>query len=282
MYGIVPFRLPTDVALWEVEQVRNLGVRIHTGIRVGRDVSPESLVSQFDAVLLAFGMGAVPNLGIPGEELEGVHDAIEFIERTKTGKPPDIGDRVIIIGAGNTAIDAATCSRRLGAERVTLYYRRTEAEMTAYPFEFEFAKQEGVEFRWLAAPVRILGENGKVRAVEFMRMRLEHVDESGRPRPVPVRGSEFTVEADAVIRAIGQTRHAALAKAFGVETDHGVIRVDEHFRTTRPRVFAAGDCIFGRGRGEAMVVEAAEQGKRAARAIDRMLRQEGGHSGGGE
>jgi glutamate synthase (NADPH/NADH) small chain len=273
-YGIVPYRLPAEVALWEAEQVVRLGVEVRTGVTVGRDLPAQELLTRFDAVVLAFGMGPVPRLGIPGEDLEGVWDAIDFIERVKTGKGVgEIGNRVAVIGAGNTAVDAATCSRRLGAEKVTMYYRRTEAEMTAYPFEYEFAKQEGVEFRWLSAPKRILGENGRVRAVEFIRMRLEVPDDTGRPRPVAVPGSEYVVETDTVIRAIGQTRLARLAAAFQVETRGGVIQVDEQFRTNIPKVFAAGDCTFERGRGEAMVVEAAEQGKIAAASVDRHLRQ---------
>ncbi len=273
-YGIVPFRLPAEVARWEAEQVIQLGVEVRTGVRVGEDLSAQELLDRYDAVVLAFGMGTVPRLGIPGEDLEGVWDAIEFIERVKTGEGVgEIGNRVAVIGAGNTAIDAATCSRRLGAEQVTMYYRRTEAEMTAYPFEYEFAKQEGVEFRWLSAPKRILGEEGRVQAVEFVRMRLEAADETGRPRPVAIPGSEYIAEADTVIRAIGQTRLQRLGEAFQVETAEGVIRVDEDFRTSNPKVFAAGDCTFERGRGEAMVVEAAEQGKRAARSVHRYLSQ---------
>lgn len=273
-YGIVPFRLPAEVARWEAEQVIQLGVEVRTGVRVGEDLSAQELLDRYDAVVLAFGMGTVPRLGIPGEDLEGVWDAIEFIERVKTGEGVgEIGNRVAVIGAGNTAIDAATCSRRLGAEQVTMYYRRTEAEMTAYPFEYEFAKQEGVEFRWLSAPKRILGEEGRVQAVEFVRMRLEAADETGRPRPVAIPGSEYIAEADTVIRAIGQTRLQRLGEAFQVETAEGVIRVDEDFRTSNPKVFAAGDCTFERGRGDAMVVEAAEQGKRAARSVHRYLSQ---------
>lgn len=273
-YGIVPFRLPAEIALWEAEQVIKLGVEVRTGVRVGEDVSARDVLDGYDAVVLAFGMGAVPRLGIPGEDLEGVWDAIEFIERVKTGESVgDIGNRVAVIGAGNTAVDAATCSRRLGAERVTMYYRRTEVEMTAYPFEYEFAKQEGIEFRWLSAPKRILGNKGRVEAVEFIRMRLEDADETGRPRPVAIPGSEYVVGADTVIRAIGQSRLSRLAEAFQVETAKGAVRVDEGFRTTNPKVFAAGDCTFERGRGEAMVVEAAEQGKIAARSVHRYLSQ---------
>lgn len=273
-YGIVPFRLPTEVALWEAEQVVRLGVEVHTGVTVGEDVSAQELLNRFDAIVLAFGMGRVPRLGIPGEELEGVWDAIEFIERVKTGRGVgEIGNRVAVIGAGNTAVDAATCSRRLGAKQVTMYYRRTETEMTAYPFEYEFAKQEGVEFRWLSAPRRILGENGRVKAVEFVRMRLTSPDDSGRPRPMPVTGSEFVVEVDTVIRAIGQSRLTRLLDDFQVAYRNGVIQVDEQLRTNRPNIFAAGDCTFQRDRGEAMVVEAAEQGKIAARSVHHYLRQ---------
>jgi glutamate synthase (NADPH/NADH) small chain len=206
--------------------------------------------------------------------LEGVWDAIDFIERVKTGLGVgEIRNRVAVIGAGNTAVDAATCSRRLGAEQVTMYYRRTEAEMTAYPFEYEFAKQEGVEFRWLSVPRRILGENGRVKAVEFVRMRLEAPDDSGRPRPVPVPGSEFMVEADTVIRAIGQSRLTRLLDDLQIECRDGVIQVDERFRTNQANIFAAGDCTFERGRGEAMVVEAAEQGKIAAQSVHQYLQQ---------
>jgi glutamate synthase (NADPH/NADH) small chain len=273
-YGIVPFRLPTEVALWEAEQVVRLGAEVHTGVTVGEDVPVQELLDRFNAIVLAFGMGAVPRLGIPGEELEGVWDAIDFIERVKTGRGVgEIGNRVAVIGAGNTAVDAATCSRRLGAEQVTMYYRRTEAEMTAYPFEYEFAKQEGVEFRWLSAPRRILGENGRVKAVEYVRMRLETPDDSGRPRPVPVPDSEFVAEADTVIRAIGQSRLTRLLNDLQVEYRDGVIQVDERFRTNQANIFAAGDCTFERGRGEAMVVEAAEQGKIAAWSVHQYLRQ---------
>jgi dihydropyrimidine dehydrogenase (NAD+) subunit PreT len=273
-YGIVPFRLPTEVALWEAEQVVRLGVEVYTGVTVGDDVPAQELLERFHAIILAFGMGAVPSLGIPGEELEGVWDAIDFIERVKTGLGVgEIGNRVAVIGAGNTAVDAATCSRRLGAEQVTMYYRRTEAEMTAYPFEYEFAKQEGVEFRWLSVPRRILGENGRVKAVEFVRMRLEAPDDSGRPRPVLVPGSEFMVEADTVIRAIGQSRLTRLLDDLQIECRDGVIQVDERFRTNQANIFAAGDCTFERGRGEAMVVEAAEQGKIAAQSVHQYLQQ---------
>ncbi len=271
-YGIVPFRLPRDVALWEAEQVLKLGVTAYTDTLVGRDIPVEDLVRNFDAVVLAFGMGGVPPLQIPGEDLHGVWDALDFISKVKSGQDVgNLGGRVIVIGAGNTAIDAATCSKRLDAGQVTIYYRRTDREMTAYPFEYDFARQEGVEFRWLSAPVRVLGEGGRVRAVEFVKTQLEVSDYSNRVSPVPIPGTEFTVEVDTVIRATGQSRLTSLLDALGVAHDDGVVRVDPQMRTNRAGVFAAGDCSFRRGAGDAMVVEAAEQGKIAARAVHRHL-----------
>ena len=273
-YGIVSFRLPQEVALWEVEQVASLGVEFRTGTRVGVDVTPAELLEGFDVVLLACGMGSVPALGIEGETLEGVLDAITLVEETKT-RPLDgrmIGKRVAVIGAGNTAIDAATCSRRLGAEQVQILYRRTAKEMTCYPFEYEFAKQDGVEFRWLVAPTRIIGENGRATGLELIRMQLGEPDGKGRKRPVPIPGSEFVIEVDYVVKAIGQSRLTPLIEAFGLAHKGGVVEIREGtYQTSHPRVFAAGDVIFGGGKTDAMVVDAANQGKRAAAAIHQAL-----------
>lgn len=267
-YGIVPFRLPMDVALWEAAQVEKLGVTIRTNCAVGRDVSVDSIASEFDAIVLTYGLGSVPQLNIPGENLSGVWDAIDFIEKVKTGTGVgDIGSRVAIVGAGNTAIDAATCSKRLGAEQVTLFYRRTEHEMTAYPFEYEFAKQEGVEFRWKCAPLRIVGESNRVKAIEFIRTELQ---DDGKAELIP--GSEFVVEVDTVIRAIGQSKHLNLIEQFGLSHKSGVVDVQDGFRTSQPSIFAAGDNTFVRGSvREAMVVEAAEQGKIVARSVHQFL-----------
>jgi glutamate synthase (NADPH/NADH) small chain len=276
-YGIVSFRLPQEVPEWEVAQIRTMGVEIRTGVRVGADIPADRLIRDYDAVVLAAGMGKVPMLGIEGEDLEGVHDAIEFIEAIKTGSAPEgvRGARVAVIGAGNTAIDAATCSTRLGAANVKIVYRRTEAEMTAYAFEYRFAKEEGVEFRWLTTPKRIIGdESGRVTHLECVRMRLADAGKDGRPVPVPIEGSEFRMKVDIVIKAIGQTRHLPLIEALGVAHERGVVVVDpETFRTSHPKIYAAGDIVFGQGRGEATVVSAAEQGKRAAWAIHRALQQ---------
>lgn len=274
-YGIVSFRLPQKISFWEVNQVKSLGVQIRTNTRVGKDISAKELLDRYDAVVLAVGMGRVPRLGIEGEDLDGVYDAIEFVKETKT-KPLTgklVGKRVVVIGAGNTAIDGATCSVRLGAENVKILYRRTKEEMTAYDFEYEFAKQDGVEFRWLTAPKRIIGdENGKVTHIECIRMQLGEPDADGRRRPVPIAGSEFTMRVDFVIKAIGQTRHLDLIQEFGLEHDDGVVKVNpENYQTSNQKVFACGDVIFAKGQGEAMVVTAAQQGKEAAYAIHQHL-----------
>lgn len=273
-YGIVSFRLPQPVSLWEVRQVEQLGVEIRTGVRVGVDISVEQLTEQFDAIVLAAGMGSVPNLGIDGEELEGVYDAIAYVEGTKIELPPFAiqGARVAVIGAGNTAIDAATCSVRLGASNVKMIYRRTKEEMTAYDFEYEFAKQEGVEFGWLTAPKRIIGDStGQVTHLECIRMELsDAAGRDGRRIPAVVEGSEFLYPVDVVILAIGQKRHLDLIEQLGLAHDQGVVRIDEATRrTSNPQIYAAGDIVFGAGQGEAMVVSAAEQGKQTAYAISR-------------
>lgn len=270
-YGIVSFRLPQRISFWEVEQVEKMNVNIRTNTMVGRDISAEEITENFDYVILAVGMAHVPNLGVEGETLAGVYDAIEFVKATKCGQLSEdfVGKRVVVIGAGNTAIDGATCSIRLGAENVKILYRRTEEEMTAYDFEYEFAKQDGVEFRWLTAPKRIIGdETGKVTCIECIKMKLGEPEKDGRRRPVPIEGSEYVLPVDAVVKAIGQTRHLKLIEEFSLQHDGGVVKVDqETFQTSNPKVFACGDVVFGKGNGDAMVVTAAQQGKNVAYAI---------------
>lgn len=270
-YGIVSFRLPEDVPQWEVDQVEALGVKFHYGVRVGEGITPDALLAKYDAVVLAVGMAAVPKLGIPCENLDGVLDAIALVEETKTQPLTDrmIGKKVVVIGAGNTAIDAATCSKRLGADQVQILYRRTQAEMTAYAFEYEFAKQDGVEFRWLVAPTRILADqDGHVSGLELVRMKLGEPDAKGRKKPSPIEGSEFTIDADYVVTAIGQDRHLQLLEQFGLAHERGIPIVDgQTYQTSRTNVFAAGDVIFGGGKHDAMVVEAAQQGKEVAHRL---------------
>ncbi len=276
-YGIVVMREPIRVALEEVALIEALGVEIKTGVEIGRDVTSEVLLEGFDAVFLSVGMGGVPHLGIPGEDLGGVTEALSFIAETKLAEKESlerlrelpVGRFVTVIGAGNTAIDAATIAKRLGAERVTLVYRRSENEMTAYNFEYTFIKNEGVECRFYSQPLRVLGENGRVTGLECLRVELGPPGSDGRALPQPVPGSEFVIPCDQVIKAIGQEKLIDLYAHFGLEHERGYVKVDADRRTSHPKVFAGGDCI--RATGDAMTVTATEDGKQAARSIQAWL-----------
>jgi glutamate synthase (NADPH/NADH) small chain len=268
-YGIVVFREPVEVSLAEVEMVKRLGVTIKNNVTVGKDLSLEQLNSSYHAVFIGTGLGRVPKLEIPGENLNGVVDGIEFIESTKTDQLETIkvGQKVAVIGAGNTAIDAATIARRLGAH-VTMVYRRTSAEMTAYGFEYDFAKLEGIEYRFLTAPVSIKGSSF-VEGLECIVMQLGAPDASGRPRPEPIPNSNFTLECDMVITAIGQEKQINLAQELGLQLEKGYIVVNEKNQTSNPRVFAGGDCV--RLKGDASTVMAVQDGKIAAKSIHSSL-----------
>ncbi len=273
-YGIVVFREPVEVSLSEVKMIESLGVKIKTNVTIGSDITFEQLLKDHDAIFVSVGLGAVPDMEIPGEDLEGVLDGLEFIEETKT-KPLDsikFGKRICVIGAGNTGIDCATIARRLGAERVTMVYRRSEAEMPAYHFEYEFALTEGVGFSFLTQPVEIIG-NGKVEGLKCIRMDLGQPDASGRRTAVPVPDSEFVLPADMVIKAIGQKKHHPIVKKLaelGVKDSKGYIAVDgETNCTDNPKIFAGGDCI--RSKGEASTVMAVQDGKIAAKGIHARL-----------
>ncbi|RIH87780.1 NAD(P)-dependent oxidoreductase [Calidithermus roseus] len=266
-YGIIRLREPVEVALAEVEMVKRLGVEVRTGMELGKNLSFDQLRREYDAVFLSVGLGAVPAMGIPGEE--HIIDGLGYIEKSKLDPHGlEVGQNVVVIGAGNTAIDCATIAKRLGAQRVTMVYRRTDAEMTAYLHEYEFAKKEGIEFRFLTQPVRVIAEGGRVRGLECVRMELGAPDASGRPAPVPVPGSEFVLPADQVVKAIGQEK-PVLAQMLGLATERGYIKVSDDFETSLPGVYAGGDCV--RSRGSASTVMAVEDGKLAAFAIHRKL-----------
>ena len=275
-YGIVVMREPIRVALEEVAFVEKLGVEIRTGVEVGKDINADEL-GEYDAVFLGAGLGGVPDLHIPGEDLAGVTEALSFIAETKLAEKEGlghlqdlpVGKRVAVIGAGNTAVDAATIAKRLGAERVTLVYRRSEREMSAYDFEYAFIKNEGAEFRFLTQPVRILSENGRVTGLECVQMRLGPPGDDGRRQAAPVPDSTSVLECDQVIKAIGQEKLIPLFEALGLETFGGYVKVDEHLRTSNPKIFAGGDCV--RWVGDAMTVTAAQDGKVAARSIHAWL-----------
>jgi dihydropyrimidine dehydrogenase (NAD+) subunit PreT len=269
-YGIIVLREPIDIALAEVDMIRRLGVELKTNYEIERDISFQELQSNYDAVFLSCGLGTTPLLGIPGDE--HCIDGLEYIEQSKINRASlRIGRQVVVIGAGNTAIDCATIAKRLGAERVTMIYRRTEQEMTAYPHEYDFIKKEGVEFRFLTQPMRVLLEAGVVIGIECVRTELSGVDRSGRPAPHPVPGSEFVIPTDQIVKAIGQNK-PSLARSFWLETVSGFIKVDGDYETSVPGLFAGGDCI--RGSGAASTVMAVQDGKLAAHAIHRKLTTE--------
>jgi glutamate synthase (NADPH/NADH) small chain len=266
-FGIIGLREPVKVALEEVAMIQRLGVRIETGREIGQDLVLADLQAKFDAVFLSLGLGATPNLGIPGEEF--VLDGLEYIEQSKlNGHNLKVGRNVVVIGAGNTAIDCATIAKRLGAERVTMLYRRTSREMTAYPHEFDFIKREGVGFEFLAQPVRVHARNGAPESIECLRISLGQKDASGRPAPQPVPGSNFQIPADQIVKAIGQEK-VSLVSRLNLKTVKGYIAVDENLLTSLPGVYAGGDCI--RASGAASTVMAVQDGKMAARAIHERL-----------
>ena len=264
-YGIIVLREPVEIALREVEAVKALGVEVRTQSELSNRAGLDALLSEYDAVFLGLGLGAVPAIGIPGEE--HILDGLAVIEASKLGQPTGIGQRVAVIGAGNTAIDAATVARRMGAD-TRMVYRRTEAEMTAYRHEYEFALHEGVSFDFLTQPVRVLAKNGNVTGLECRQMVLGTPDSSGRPRPEPVPGSEFVIGCDTVISAIGQEK-PALALALGLKVEGGYIAVSSSLETSIPRVYAGGDCV--RVRGSASTVMAVQDGKIAAAGIHAAL-----------
>jgi glutamate synthase (NADPH/NADH) small chain len=266
-YGIIGLREPVEVALAEVAMIEKLGVKLETGKEVGRDLSLADLKASFAMVFLSVGLGATPDLGIPGEE--HIIDGLEYIEQSKVdaGKLA-VGSNVVVVGAGNTAIDCATIAKRLGAPQVTMIYRRGEKEMTAYAHEYDFIKHEGVNLAFLTQPVRVHAENGRVKQLECVRVRLGAADASGRPSPEAVAGSEFFLAADQIVKAIGQQK-PSLAAQLGLKTVKGFIQVGANFETSLPGVYAGGDCI--RARGAASTVMAAQDGKLAARAIHERL-----------
>jgi glutamate synthase (NADPH/NADH) small chain len=266
-YGIIGLREPVEVALAEVAMIEKLGVKLETGKELGTDFTMADLQANFGTVFLSVGFGATSGLGIPGEEY--IIDGLEYIEQSKLDTASlVIGRNVVVIGAGNTAIDCATVARRLGASKVTMVYRRTEKEMTAYAHEYDFIKREGVSFSFLTQPMRVHGENGSVKSLECLRMSLGPADASGRPSPQPVAGSEFFLAADQVVKAIGQNK-PSLASLLKLKTEKGFIHVNANFETSLPGVYAGGDCI--RARGAASTVMAVQDGKLAARSIHERL-----------
>lgn len=263
-YGIAAYKLADEFARREVDYILGIGgILIEYGQELGRNLSLAALRRDYDAVFLGLGQGGVNALGIAAENLYGVMDAVTFIAGLRQAEDKStvpVGRRVVVIGGGNTAVDAATQSRRLGAEDVTIVYRRGPAQMSATQAEQEWAETNGVRIKHFAAPVRLLGENGVVTAVDFARTRL---DADGR---LVLTDERFTLDADMVLKAVGQTFVMPSVEGAPVLQD-GRIAVDAERQTSLPRVFAGGDCIAGPD----LTVQAVQDGKIAAEAIHRML-----------
>jgi len=266
-YGIAYYKMRPEVSLDEVRMIERLGVEFRTDVEVGKDVVAADLDRDFDAVFLGIGLGQATRLGIPGEDLPEVVDALEFIEwiHTRPLHEVPVGRRVAVLGCGNTAIDAVTQALRLGAGRATVIYRRGPDDMSAYDFEYELAKADGAGFLFHAAPVQVLGAGGHVTGLRLVRTEVRD------GRAVPVAGSEWDEPCDLVLKAVGQEKQAALLRRLfpGLELDaRGRVAHDPAtMQTSLPHLFVGGDCANG-GRE---VVNAVAEGKKAARGIHRHL-----------
>lgn len=282
MYGIPEFRLPKDLVQREIDTVRKLGVEIRTNMVVGKSVTIDELKEEgYEAIFIGSGAGLPNFMGIPGENLNGVYSANEFLTRINLMKaylypevdtPVKVGKNVAVVGGGNVAMDAARSAKRLGAENVYIVYRRSEAEMPARLEEIHHAREEGIIFKLLTNPVRILGtEDGWVNGMECIDMELGEPDNSGRRRPVPKKGSEHVLDVDTVIIAIGQSPNPLIKSTTpGLQTKEwgGIVADEETGATSIPGVFAGGDAVTG----AATVILAMGAGKKAAVAIDQYLK----------
>jgi dihydropyrimidine dehydrogenase (NAD+) subunit PreT len=270
-YGIAAYKTRVTDSLREVDMVKSLGVKFRQKTEVGRDVSFAELEKEFEAIFIGVGLGETWAMDIPGEDLDGVCGAIEFIERTKVlpfSEVP-VGRRIACIGAGNTAIDVVTASRRLGAEAVYLVYRRSEKEMSAFRYEYDLAKKDGVNFLWQTQPARVLASNGMVTGLECVRTKLGAPDARGRRSPEIIPDSQFTIEVDMVVRAVGQKPATNILRGVaGIELrKNGTVVADARQQTGNRKYFAGGDCA----NGGSEVVDAVAEGMAAARGMDAWL-----------
>lgn len=264
-YGIPAYRLPRGVLNREIDRILSLGVKIRTGARMGVAFGAEDLKT-YDAVFLATGAWAENKPELPGADSQGVWNGLDFLIRLNLGERLSPGRRVVVVGGGNTALDAARSARRMGSE-VTVLYRRVREDMPAIPGEVEEAEKEGVKISFLSLPGKILAQNGRIRAVEALRTRLGKPDASGRRAPIPNRGSNFKIPTDALILALGEKADLSfLPESLSVEKDR--IAVDSRGKTNLPGWFAGGDAVPGGG----FVSHAIASGKRGAEAIDRFLK----------
>jgi NADPH-dependent glutamate synthase beta subunit-like oxidoreductase len=274
--GIPEYRLPREVVQSEIENIRKYGVEIRPNSPIGTgkgELSIDNLWQQgYQAIFIATGAHKSIKLGIPGEEMKGIYDGITLLKDVNLGKKILLGKRAIIVGGGNVAIDAARVARRYGVKEVSILYRRSEEEMSAYREEVEAAKAEGIEIHYLTSPVRIVGKDGKVAKVECVRTKLGEADESGRRRPEPVKGSEFIIEADTVVPAIGEIPDLSFldAEKFDWTENKTIAIYPRTMMTNIDGIFAGGDVVSG----PATVIEAIAAGRKAAFSIDRYLRGE--------
>jgi len=268
-YGIAAYKVTPQFCEDEVNYITAIGgIEIKYNQELGKDITLAQLKKDFDAVYLGIGVGVARQLDIPGEKLEGVVDAIQFIYdiRDKGYPSVPVGDKVAVIGMGMTAIDAATQSKRLGAKEVTLIYRRTQDEMPCTEFELNIAKQDGCNITWLAAPIKVKGSSGKVKQLVCSKMKLGEPDASGRRSPVDT-GETFTLDVDMVIKAAGQVPFEKLVGKLKIENSKGKIVINENCATNIKGVFAGGDAV----NGGKEVVDAVQDGKLGAAAILKYL-----------
>ena len=269
--AIPSYRLPSEVVDAEIRRVRDLGVTMKTGVEVGKDKTVAQLRSEgFKAFFIAVGTQECLRLGIAGEDLKGVYRGLDYLRRIKRGESLALGKDVVVIGGGNAAMDAVRSARRSGAENAMILYRRGLEEMPARPEEIEECLEEGIPIQILTQPVRFIGENGKVKAIECVKVRLGDPDGSGRRRPEPIPGSESAIQVDAVITALGQEADWACLtpECSCTLTPWGTLKVDPlTLQTEDPDIFAGGDAV----RGPRTVIEAIADGRRAAVSIDRYI-----------
>lgn len=279
IYGIPEFRLPKDIVQKEINNIKELGVKIECNTVIGKTLTIYDLMQDFDAVFIGSGAGLPNFMNIEGEDLNGVYSANEFLTRINLMKayrfpesntPVKVGETVCVIGGGNVAIDSARCAKRLGAKEVIILYRRSKEEMPARFEEIHHAEEEGIKFNFLISPTRITGAEGWVKGIECIKIKLGEPDISGRRRPEPIEGSEYIIDADTIIVAIGQSPNPLIKDTLkGLKINkHGGISADEYGRTNIPGIFAGGDIVTG----AATVILAMGAGKKAAVAIDEYIK----------
>jgi NADPH-dependent glutamate synthase beta subunit-like oxidoreductase len=272
--GIPSYRLPRDTIKAEIEVIRDMGVQFQTSIDIGKDITIGELRERgYQAFFVAIGAHECKVLGIEGEDLEGVYPGVDYLREANLGNHVSLGDKVAVVGGGNVAMDTVRTALRLGSSKPFIVYRRSLEEMPASEEDIEECKEEGIEIHFLTNPTRIIGENGRVKAIECVKMRLGEPDKSGRRRPEPIPDSEFVMEVDAVIPAIGQESDwACLTEECACTlSDWDTMQVDPlTLQSNDPDIFAGGDAVHG----PRTVIEAIAHGKQAAISIDRFIRGE--------